>query len=664
MTYVARRMLRAGTFWSSNGPRLLTVTLVIALLTACGTSGVRPPVATSDDDTPQISDSGAATFLEAENATPSEALTIGADDLASAGLYLTYTMADVMTSPETETASLGFVVTDAVEYTLWARVRGAGSGSDVVRLGFDGEVTSVIVHEHQEWTWLVAARRTLSVGEHRVSLGSGEPGTQFDVFAIVTDDRIQDAALEAEVLAKIRTSPPARGGPKAPVPDPAPQPSPDPVQDPPPAPGPAPDQDTDADPGQELQPDPAPSPEPEPAPTPPSAPEPVPPPSPAPPPAPEPSPSPARLEMSLLGDPRFSASQLTSEQQVWFSRLWAAIGSPSQEVDKWAASGDLYHYGRSLNLHVHQLLTAFRVTGDLRLLDEVDRISRIMEARLADRWLDGTRDGFRNWTWLYDKGSSHYGKDLHVMDDIMTHAGVAAMMATLHANRNLASPSGLNYGARADFWYQYLKNDFEAKWRARNKKATTFPFLETYLMHPVAQWARYHHYMGIVSGASGYRTEAARLAKIVAKQLVVTPTKSGEAYIWCHITTTCMFAQPTNYARYTVNAITDLVWEGVAPLSKADLERLATTVTVFVADNGTKDLAPDVAGGVTWNGFAPYSTVRQGIRRLEPLSVLAVYDRNASLHRTVRDAYGVIERSPNNPAGIAIPAALLLHASR
>jgi hypothetical protein len=63
-----------------------------------------------------------------------------------------------------------------------------------------------------------------------------------------------------------------------------------------------------------------------------------------------------------------------------------------------AASGDLYTLGRGLNDYVTALLSAPRATGDLKFLDEVDRLLEIARGRLAD----ANGDGFLDWRWLHD----------------------------------------------------------------------------------------------------------------------------------------------------------------------------------------------------------------------------------------------------------------------
>src|SRR5690606_10309211 len=103
-------------------------------------------------------------------------------------------------------------------------------------------------------------------------------------------------------------------------------------------------------------------------------------------------------------------------------------------------------------------------------------------AELADSWrgtADGTKqkDGYLNWVWRQNHGEAYQGKDTNQLDEIKTHAMIASVAYALELNRDLKSPGGRNYGAHADFWQDYLVNDFEAKWRDRRNKPTGFPFI-------------------------------------------------------------------------------------------------------------------------------------------------------------------------------------------
>src|SRR5688572_9784432 len=84
---------------------------------------------------------------------------------------------------------------------------------------------------------------------------------------------------------------------------------------------------------------------------------------------------------SLAADPLHDPAPLNQEQAVWYTRLWEAIdGSTYPDPDQAAASGNTYAIGRPLQQHILALMTAFRVTHDLRLLDETDRLMELARA--------------------------------------------------------------------------------------------------------------------------------------------------------------------------------------------------------------------------------------------------------------------------------------------
>lgn len=362
--------------------------------------------------------------------------------------------------------------------------------------------------------------------------------------------------------------------------------------------------------------------------------------------------------LSLQGDPNFSRSQLSSEQQLWYDRLWAAIDR-REEADAWAESNDTYRYGRYLNLHFAQLMLALRATGDLRILDEIDRLSQKMASKLDDT----NGDGFENWIYQHGDKDEYVGKDVHEMDDGLAHSSIAAVMYAFHVNRDQPSPAGVDYGARADFWFDYLKNNYEAKWRERNNQSDGFPFSGKHLAHPRANFIRYHYYMGIVSGDSGYLDWANHLADMIDDNFKSISSPSGDSVIWCHSTEKCLYAQPTNYVRYTGTAVLELGLEGVGNFgSKGYLNRIANGISGFIVDNGARDLAPDIAGNESLLGIPIRDGTdgdRDRIALFPPLSVFAAYDATGELSEVAMKVYSDIESSAENPRYIEIPAAML-----
>jgi len=79
---------------------------------------------------------------------------------------------------------------------------------------------------------------------------------------------------------------------------------------------------------------------------------------------------------SLAGNPAFDPGEMPADMQLWYDRLWGAINNPNIYPNPTgvAMSGDLYGMGRTLHSHVMALIAAFRATGDLQLVAEIDRL--------------------------------------------------------------------------------------------------------------------------------------------------------------------------------------------------------------------------------------------------------------------------------------------------
>ena len=377
--------------------------------------------------------------------------------------------------------------------------------------------------------------------------------------------------------------------------------------------------------------------------------------------------------MSLRGDPSFDAASLPEGARIWYERFLAALASPDQYPDavQAASTGDLYQLGRYVNTHVTTVLMVFRFTGDLHLLDAIDPIMQAARAQLKDY----NHDGYLNWRWLADPNNKQwYGDDQHLMGEILTHSLVAAVAWAYQENRNLESPAGIDYGERADFWKNYLKHDFEAKWRKRDG-TSGYDYLTGYLMHAYLQEIRYFHYMGLLFGEPGYKVEATKLASALKIDFHAVTTPAGPGYVWMQgvetENTNVKFAQPTIYASNTIQAAEDLALEGMAPFAEGDfMERIANTVSSLVMDNGSKDFAADIAGGKQFPGFvslpAPpsedaQSRVTDRVFAIIPLATLAPYDATGRIARISKQVYDTIETG-RVPRRIYLPAAFFIDA--
>lgn len=358
-------------------------------------------------------------------------------------------------------------------------------------------------------------------------------------------------------------------------------------------------------PTQPVEPTPPPTEPGEPTPPPTGPGEPTPPPTDPGEPAPPPTP-PAPGATDLRGDPNFSRSSLSSEARLWYDRYWAGLKASDQypNVMQAAASGDLYQIGRYVNVHVTTMLTALRYTNDLALLDEVDRVMQVVRGTLRDT----NGDGYLNWRWLHDPNNgSWYGDDWHEMDESIAHGFVAAVAWAYQANRDLRSPGGVDYAERADFWADYLKNDFEAKWRARSRvSASSMEFLNSYLLHTWVQYTRYFWYMGKVTGDSAYTAEAERRSARLKLNLKEVTVDGVRAYVypWGMVSEGNAYPDlmPIVYGQYVTQAAQDLALDGSANLDLADLTLFANGATRLMMD-GVDSYAPTVGGSSAIGGY-------------------------------------------------------------
>lgn len=376
---------------------------------------------------------------------------------------------------------------------------------------------------------------------------------------------------------------------------------------------------------------------------------------------------------TLLGDPDFTEEQLAPEARQWYQRFLFAATSPLQYPDAIgsAASGDLYQLGRIVNVHVSTLLAVYRATGDLRLLDEMDRVMEPARATLRDT----NEDGYRNWRWLKDPGNRvWYGDDTHVMDEAMTHGLIAAVAWAYQVNRDVASPMGVPYGERADFWADYLLNDFDPKWRDRDRITTGYDYLFVELMHPHLQRIRYFYYMGLLTGDPGFDAQAKQLADGLLSDFHELHGEAGPALVWSQgvqaVGSYIHYLQPTIYAGYTTQTLYELAIDGLEPFADAVfLEEVAATLAQFVIDNGSRDFAIDVGGNEHVAGFDPaplYPADPYGFSRMtdeqyaiQAFGLLAPFDDSGTIVEVSRQLYDRLE-DPDAPQRIYAPAAIFL----
>jgi hypothetical protein len=300
-----------------------------------------------------------------------------------------------------------------------------------------------------------------------------------------------------------------------------------------------------------------------------------------------------------------------------------------------------------------------RVTGDRQLLDEVDRLAELMRAQLKDSSIlthGGSTyqaDGYLNWQWLNPGDANYYGTDVHVMDEMLTHSLVASYAYAFHLNRDLDP----RYAERAQFWTNYLKNHFEAKWRKRNNKSTGFPFLEKNLAHPYMQFVRYHFYMAKLTGDNAYENEALRMAGNIKNQIKEVSTPIGTGAVWAHgmttLGSTSTGIQSTTYARYTVQGAADLAAEGFSIFGQTGyMERIAVTLANNVMDGNLSAYAEYIngsgSGGESLDTYA-----------ISPWAMIGRWDKTGEVQVETDRVYRQLEASPENPKRIHLPAGMV-----
>ena len=363
--------------------------------------------------------------------------------------------------------------------------------------------------------------------------------------------------------------------------------------------------------------------------------------------------------LSLRIDPTFTVDSLPAETRLWYNRFLAGMRNPNQYPNATAAaqSNDTYKYGRTLNFNVTTILQMLRVTGDRQLLDEVDRLSQLMRVQLKD-WSILTyggstyqADGYLNWQYNYDAG--YIGTDAHVMDEMLAHSLVAAYAYAFYVNRDLDP----RYAERAQFWTNYLKNDFEAKWRKRNNKPTGFPFMEKLLAHPYMQFVRYHYYMAKLTGDKAYEDEALRMAGNIKNQIKEVSTPIGTSAIWAHGMTLLGANSPgiqsTSYARVTVQGAADLAAEGFSIFGQAGyMDRIAVTLANNIMDGNLSAYAAYIDG--SGSGGAGLDTYA-----ISPWAMIGRWDKTGEVQVETDRVYRQFESSPENPKRIFLPAGMV-----
>jgi hypothetical protein len=416
--------------------------------------------------------------------------------------------------------------------------------------------------------------------------------------------------------------------------------------------------------------------------------------------------------LSLVGDPEFDEDDLDEGQRLWYRRLWAAIDNPEQYPDssELARSDDEYDFARLLYGHNYSLLLGLRATGDLRFLDEIDDAAQEMRESLRDRWCGDVKDsfelssygelsgkdGYLNFRRRVSSDEEHYCRDASDLEEALMHGHLAMLMYAFHVNRDNESPAGIDYGERADFWLDYLRNHFEAKWRERS--GVRFPdmdFIQLKFCHTYSTFILYHYYVGKRlqdegdPAASAYLNQALSLTDALFETpyranrqpggFMPVETPLGEAVVYSfgapsstsEAKDTHMEACPSTYARLMAAGLVQLHLEQFHRWDDEILGKLSTGIAHFVVDReelgeGDEAFAAGVTGDDRVRGIPP-TTYRDRLDAdkfaLSAFPALSPWDASGRLLGVSLEVYHALEDDADEPRRVFIPAAMLLYHS-
>ncbi len=408
---------------------------------------------------------------------------------------------------------------------------------------------------------------------------------------------------------------------------------------------------------------------------------------------------------SLRGDPSFAVSSLSADQRVWFDRSLASIQGQVSAMVSRAQRDDMYLFGRTLYEFSASALLGLRATGDLRFLDALDPMLQALRAQLYDGWCDGVdstvyvnarygtvveKDGYRNFRFRYESGRD-YCRDTGDLNEALTHGHLAMVMYAYHVNRDLVSPAGVDYGERADFWFDYLRNDFEAKWRGRTGVAwPAMDFIDLKFSHTYNVFTLYYYFMGQRLASVGHRDAAAYLAEAVSLTdamfdqayvpgergggFVEVSAPTGDAVVYSfgapgrsEVEEAHLEASPMTYSRYALSAVLALRLEGVARWDDAAMMRLSNGLTSYVLDiprvTSSKDsFAAGVTGSETVAEMPPTTyRSRLTVSRYAETSIPAfmVWDGSGTIETLSLQVFGATESNPSSPSNAGIATSML-----
>lgn len=153
----------------------------MTILAACGQMAAGP-----------AADGKAPVSVEAESAGTTPDFAVQDDPDASSLKSLEAQSGATAAAAGSDVASTSVAITSDGSYSLWVRMLAPSVGQDSTYLGFDGDYYKVWTSATGAYEWLKVAEQHLSVGQHRITIGTTDAGLKIDMFAVSQGDPSRD----------------------------------------------------------------------------------------------------------------------------------------------------------------------------------------------------------------------------------------------------------------------------------------------------------------------------------------------------------------------------------------------------------------------------------------------------------------------------------------
>ena len=340
-------------------------------------------------------------------------------------------------------------------------------------------------------------------------------------------------------------------------------------------------------------------------------------------------PPPPPSDYSLLGNPDFDIGGLSGVARTEYDTLLAELADTDNvnALNSMIDAGDLFTWSRVFHSHINSILNAFRVTGDLQLLDHVDVHMEGLRGKQRYGWTNASSDPgkwsqYLMWVMSDTTSESDPGEDRKI-DDLKIHGLVAMVAYALDLNRGFASPGGRNYTASADQWRDYMLSvgahagegflsKLNAKYGAGNGFNYAIPHSDA---HSWWSWMKCLYFMDRLTGGAGYwGQDANRCANVLWASSISGMPRSSE---------------PPEIHAATIDGETGFVWQ--SNIARQSTSRNYLQAISYSASNYGDCVTFHFEG---WREWASNNNMRAFAR---PITELQLSDANGVKYATASE---------------------------